>query len=146
MFNATIIGNLTKNPELRTVNTAQGQTYVCDLDIAVNGRKDANGKQPVTYIRATAWRGLAEVVAKYCTKGRKVAITTDFMMVRPYTNKAGEPGASLECQIVNFEFVGGNNGDAPVDPKPAPMVPAVAQNIDAQSGFEVAEEQNELPF
>lgn len=144
MFNIAIIGNLTRDVELRTVNTASGQKKVADLNIAVNGRKVGDREAPVAYIKATAWEGLAEVAAKYCKKGQKVSITSNFMTARAYTNKNGEPAASMECRIVEFELLGGAHGGASSDNSAAPVQHPAA--TDAQSGFELAEDTANLPF
>lgn len=108
MYNTTFIGNITKDCTLRKVNTASGEMSVCDLDIAVNyGRRNEDGKQNVIYIRATAWRGLADVAAKYLGKGQKVYISTEDLHARAYTTKDGKVGASMECTIKELEMLGG---------------------------------------
>ena len=63
-----LIGNLTRDPELRT--TPSGYT-VCDFTIAVNnrsGRRQQDGAQPqqddAQFFRVTAWRQLGENCAK----------------------------------------------------------------------------------
>ena len=139
MFNATIIGNLTKDPTLRTVNTSKGPASVVTLDVAINGRK-VGDKQPVTYIRATAWNGLAETLAKYLQKGRKVCFTTDFIEMRTNEGKDGKSYTNLECTISNFEFID-RGGEA----KAAAPAPAQAPATDPQSGFETVDTAD-LPF
>ena len=70
-----IVGNLTRDPELRS--TPSGDS-VCDFTVAVNrrGRRDAQGTQPeADFFRVSAWRQLGENCAKYLAKGRKVAVT-----------------------------------------------------------------------
>ena len=50
MNKLTIIGNLTRDPELRSVTTANGPVSVCDFTVAVNSRRrggqNNNGQQP----------------------------------------------------------------------------------------------------
>ena len=56
MNKLTIIGNLTRDPELRTTTTG---VNVCDFTVAVNRRqrRDAQGGQPeADFFRMTAWR------------------------------------------------------------------------------------------
>ena len=79
MNKLTIIGNLTRDPELRSVNGRDGTVSVCDFTVAVNRRQTsqqkANGQQQeADFFRVTAWRGLGENAAKYLAKGRKVAV------------------------------------------------------------------------
>lgn len=72
-----IIGNLTRDPELRTVNGQDGPVSVCDFTVAVNrknGRSNANGQQEADFFKVTVWRGLADVCAQYLAKGRKVSV------------------------------------------------------------------------
>ena len=139
MFNTTVIGNLTKDPTLRTVNTSNGPTSVVTLDVAVNGPK-VGDKQPVTYLRATAWRGLAETLAKYLQKGRKVCFTTDFIEMKTNEGKDGKTYTNLECTIKSFEFID-RGGEA----KAAAPAPAQAPATDPQSGFETVDTAD-LPF
>jgi len=80
---AMIIGNLTRDPELR--NTPSGQNVV-SFSVATNLIwTDQNGQQQkkVEFHNIVAWRKLAEICAKYLHKGSKVYIegrlqTTDW--------------------------------------------------------------------
>lgn len=127
MNKLTIIGNLTKDPELRT--TPDG-TSVCNFTVAVNRRK-SNGQQPeADFFRVSAWRGLGENCAKYLSKGRKVCVVGP-VSVRTYTTQDGRAGASLEVIAEEVEFL--SAAEAP-EPK-----------RDAQTGYEQVE-TDELPF
>ncbi|MBF8281059.1 MAG: single-strand binding protein, single-strand DNA-binding protein, partial [Candidatus Magasanikbacteria bacterium] len=71
---ATIIGNLTRDPELRTTPTGQN---VCSFSVATSHVwKDAAGvKQEKTeYHNCVAWGKLAEICGQYLGKGRKVYV------------------------------------------------------------------------
>ena len=78
-----IIGNLTRDPELR--NTASGQSVV-SFSVATNlvWTDQAGQQQKKTeFHNITAWRKLAEICAKYLHKGSKVYLegrlqTTDW--------------------------------------------------------------------
>ena len=80
---AMIIGNLTRDPELR--NTASGQSVV-SFSVATNlVWTDQSGQQQkkTEFHNISAWRKLAEICAKYLRKGSKVYIegrlqTTDW--------------------------------------------------------------------
>ena len=75
MNKLTIIGNLARDPELRTVRDG---ISVCDFTVAVNRRgsrqNTANGQSDADFFRVTAWRQLGELCAKYLAKGRKVCV------------------------------------------------------------------------
>ena len=67
-----IVGNLTRDPELRS--TRDGIS-VCSFTVAVNRRvRNAEAGQPeADFFRVTAWRALGENCSKYLSKGRKAA-------------------------------------------------------------------------
>ncbi len=71
---ATILGNVTRDPEVR--QTASGQS-VCSFGVATNRSwTDASGKkqEAVEFHNVVAWGKLAEICGQYITKGRKVYI------------------------------------------------------------------------
>ena len=102
MNKLTIIGNVTKDPELRS--TPNGKS-VCTFNVAVNRRKKtADGQTDTDYFRVTTWDGTAENCAKYATKGKKICVVGS-VGVHAYTNSKGEPGASLEVNASEIEFL-----------------------------------------
>lgn len=96
-----IIGNLCNNP---TRKATKNGVDVCEFDVAVNGRKNANGDQETTYFRVVAWRGLAASCSAYLAKGRKVAVVGS-IRGRAYADKNGAPRASLEITADEVEFL-----------------------------------------
>lgn len=81
---AMIIGNLTRDPEIR--NTASGQ-MVASFSVATNlVWTDQSGQQQkkVEFHNVIAWRRLAEICSKYLRKGSKIYLegrlqTTDWV-------------------------------------------------------------------
>ena len=72
MNKAFLVGNLTRDPELTT--TPNGIS-VCRFAIAVQRRfANSDGERDADFINIVAWRGLAENVAKYVKKGKKVCV------------------------------------------------------------------------
>ena len=66
-----VIGNLTHDPEL----AQKGDTAYCKFSVAVNRpASGADGERKTDFFDFTAFRGLAETVAKYCKKGNKVYV------------------------------------------------------------------------
>ncbi len=108
MNKLTIIGNLTRDPEVRT--TATG-INVCSFTVAVNrrGRRDdQNGQPEADFFRVTAWRQLADICGKYLAKGRKVAVIGP-VSVHTYTGSDGTTRASLEVTADDVEFLSSRN-------------------------------------
>ena len=141
MNKLTIIGNLTRDPELRTT---QDGTSVCGFTVAVNrrARRDAQSGQPeADFFRVSAWRQLGENCAKYLAKGRKVCVIGP-VSVRTYTGNDGQVHASLEVTADDVEFLSArNDGEAG-----AYSAPAAAPAAEPQAAGFTAVETDELPF
>lgn len=121
MNKVMVIGNLTRDPELRTTRSG---TSVCSFTIAVNRNyTDANGERQADFIGIQTWRGLAESCAQYLSKGRKVAVSGS-LQSRTYDDKDGNKRTVLEVVADEVEFLGtkndGQSSQAPQPPKPAP--------------------------
>ncbi len=114
MNKLTIIGNLTRDPQTRTVTAKEGPVTVCDFTLAVNGRKG----EDATFFRCTAWRGLGELIAKYTGKGKKVCVIGP-VSIRQYTGSDGQPHAELDVRVDEFEFLS-PKGEAEETPKEPP--------------------------
>ena len=138
-----LIGNLTRDPELKT--TPNGYS-VCEFTIAVNDRNarrnQQNGQDSAQFFRISAWRQLGENCQRYLAKGRKVYVSGP-LTARTYQANDGTTRVSLEVQADDVEFLSsrndemGNGGYAPAPSAPAPM---------AQSSGFTAVETDELPF
>ena len=137
-----LIGNLTRDPELKT--TPNGYS-VCEFTIAVNdrnARRQQNGQESAQFFRISAWRQLGENCQRYLAKGRKVFVSGP-LTARTYQANDGTTRVSLEVQADDVEFLSSRNDDqaggysAPAASAPAPMAQA--------SGF-TAVETDELPF
>lgn len=144
-----LIGNLTRDPELRSVNTMNGPVSVCDFTIAVNRRGNRNQQQQggqgsdADFFRITVWRQLAENCSKYLAKGRKVFVSGP-LSARTYQANDGSTRVSLEVTADDVEFLTSRaEAEAMGSSSYAPAAPAAptAQN----SGF-TAVETDELPF
>ena len=104
-----IIGNLVRDPELRT--TPSG-VAVCTFTIAVNGRKPDDTQ----FFRITTWRQTAENCQRFLAKGRKVAVA-GAVSLNTYTAKDGTTKASLEVNADEVEFLTPRTADAPPAPE-----------------------------
>ena len=136
MNRLTIIGNLTRDPELRTT---QSGISVCSFTVAVNRPKKPDQQQADTdYFRVSAWRQLGENCAKWLIKGKKVAVVGP-VSVSTYTGNDGKVYANLDVTANDVEFLSpaGQTAEAA---QPAPQV-------DQQTGYQqAAMDDDELPF
>lgn len=105
MNKAIIIGNLTKDPELRTT---QSGISVCSFTVAVQRRSSQADKQ-ADFIPVVTWRGLAENCGKYLAKGRAVAVMGS-IQTRNYDTQSGEKRYITEILADEVQFLskGGN--------------------------------------
>lgn len=107
MNHCTLIGNLTKDPELKT--TPSG-VPVCAFSIAVNRPHKGGGRQlrEVDFFNIITWRGLAENCAKYLTKGKKAAVSGEIQN-RSYEDKDGNKRYVTEIIASDVEFLSTSN-------------------------------------
>lgn len=103
MNKLTIIGNLTRDPELRST---QSGIQVCSFTVAVN-KRNKDGANGADFFRVTCWRGLADICARYLAKGSKVAIHGS-VGVSTYTGNDGQTRATLEVTADDVEFLSAN--------------------------------------
>lgn len=127
MNKVILIGNLTKDPEVRTTNNG---TYVTTFSIAVNRKyKAQDGSQITDFFDIVAWRQLAELCGKYLEKGRKVGIVGE-LQTRSYESKDGTKRYVTEIVASEVEFL---------TPKGA-----VQGTVDAEGFTDV--DDSDLPF
>ena len=84
----TIVGNITRDPELRFTTGGKG---IASFGVAVNRRWQQNGEwqEKVSFFNVTAWDTLGENVAASLSKGARV-IVTGRLEQREYETKEGE--------------------------------------------------------
>jgi single-strand DNA-binding protein len=92
--NVTIVGNLTRDPELRFTAAGKG---VASFGVAVNRRYQVNGEwqEKVSFFNVTAWDQLGENAAASLTKGARI-IVTGRLEQREYSTNAGEKRSVVE--------------------------------------------------
>ena len=104
-----MIGNLTKDPDLRS--TGNGVS-VCSFRIAVNRRfPNQAGERVSDFFDVVAWRQLADVCGKYLAKGRKVAVVGE-LQTRTYDAKDGTKRYVTEIIADDVEFLTPRNQEA----------------------------------
>ncbi|WP_423185097.1 single-stranded DNA-binding protein [Arthrobacter sp. NyZ413] len=99
----TVTGNLTADPELRQVTRGSGTTPVVNFTIASTPRTyDAQANEwkdgETLFLRATAWRDLAEHAVATLSKGSRV-VATGVLKPRSYETRTGEKRTVVELEI-----------------------------------------------
>src|SRR5579862_194518 len=122
----TLMGNLTRDPELRT--TPSGAS-VCSFSLALNRsykNSEGNWQEATDYIDIVAWGPLGERVAQYLTKGRP-ALVSGRLQSRSW-EQDGVKRNKVEVVANDVTFLGGPGGggnalassDEPASSAPAP--------------------------
>jgi len=73
----TLLGNLTKDPEIKTVGQSQIKVAKFTIATSTGGYKKQDGTdvpEKTQFHNCEAWRGLAEVLEKYCHKGDSIMV------------------------------------------------------------------------
>ena len=148
MNKAFLVGNLTRDPELRT--TANGYT-VCSFGLAVNRRRKVEGQPDVDFFNVTTWRGLAENCAKYLAKGRKVCVAGT-IQIRTYDAQDGTKRTIVDIEADDVEFLPSGGASAGSDgggyssySQPNDIPAAPSGGAMTETGFTQVDE-DELPF
>ncbi|MBJ7292605.1 MAG: single-stranded DNA-binding protein [Ilumatobacteraceae bacterium] len=92
--NITLVGNLTRDPELRFTATGRG---VASFGIAVGRRYQVNGewKEDTSYFNVTAWGQLGENASATLSKGMR-CVVSGRLEQREYNNREGEKRSAIE--------------------------------------------------
>ena len=120
-----LIGNLTRDPELSETNSG---ISVCRISIAVNRRRTGDGEPQTDFFNVTAWRGLADNVAKYCKKGNKIAVTGS-IQIRQYEANDGTKRTAVDVVAEDVEFLTPKPQESE-SPKKRPLLEAFADDSD----------------
>ncbi|MGL6106021.1 single-stranded DNA-binding protein [Romboutsia sp.] len=138
MNNVTLVGRLTRDPELKYVGDAQ--TPVLDFTIAIDrGYKETENN--TDFIAIQVWNKTAENCAKYLNKGSLVGINGQ-IRVEKYKNKNDENRYITKVRASNVEFLGtkrsedSNKNDKYYD----------STKLFEEAGIKTDKEKLELPF
>lgn len=134
-----IAGRLVRDPELRHTNNGNA---VASITLAVDrDRKNENGEKETDFIDVVAWRGTAEFMEKYFTKGR-VAVVQGRLQIRNWEDKDGNKRRSAEVIADHIYFGDSKKDDAtPIDPA------AQRRHESLMSMAEIEEDiDSDLPF
>lgn len=108
MIKLQIIGNLGKDCIEKEVNGKK----VINFSVAHSERyKDSQGnqKEKTTWVECAYWTDRT-AVAQYLTKGRTV-YAEGTPEADPYTNKDGQPAATLRMRVQNVQLLGNSSND-----------------------------------
>ncbi len=159
MNNVTLIGRLTRDPELRYVagsgNAVAQFTLAVDKRLSKDKRQqfEAQGKPTADFIRIVVWGRSAENCANYLKKGRLVAVQGS-INTSTYQAQNGETRYSTDVVANSVEFLEwGDDNRAPSRDNSYNRADAVRQPQKSNSGlddfssdFLSVEDDDDIPF
>lgn len=109
MNKVILIGRITKDIELRTVNTDKSVAiYTLAIDRGYGDKKETD------FINCVTWEKQAENVAKYCSKGSMIAVEGR-ISTRSYDAKDGTKKYVTEVVTSNVQFLDTKKETTPVE-------------------------------
>lgn len=157
MNKVTLIGRLTKDPELRYTSS---NIAVASFTLAVDrGYTSQNGERQADFLNIVVWRKPAENVKKFLTKGSQVAVDGS-IQTRSYDDPNGQKRYITEILANSVEFLGskgntssqqGTEKSAPTPydfgNEPEPKGTNIDSNPFAEFGSSIElEDSDDLPF
>ena len=135
-----LIGNLTRDPELR--ETPSG-VAMCRFAIAVQRPYSSqDGERQTDFFECTAWRGLGETIARFTKKGNKVAVA-GHIQIRNYEDNQGARRTAVDIIVQDCEFLTPKaNGDSFDDVPDAPRAAAPKKKPTLQA----MDDDSDIPF
>ena len=113
----TLLGRLTAVPELKS--TTNG-TPVLSATLAVE--RPGYKEKTTDFLPIVAWRGTAEMIAKYFHNGSMICIE-GMLTTRKWDTKEGEHRTAYEIVVYRVHFTGERRSDAPTAPDDADEPP-----------------------
>ncbi len=133
-----LIGNLTRDPEIRYVDSGKAVTKFA---LAVN-RRTKQGDETM-FIDVVAWDRLGEICNQYLKKGMS-ALVEGRLAIRKYETKEGEKRTAVEVVASDMQMLdkrsGGGNGEGSF------AGPGRAASAPAGDAGEEAGHEDEIPF
>jgi len=145
-----LMGNLTRDPELRTIPSG---AQVCNFDLAMNRvytTQAGERKEEVCYMTIVVWGKQGENCAQYLKKGRQ-ALVEGHLQQRSWTTPEGQKRSKLEVVAERVQFLGDGQGSrvtsAPdPDADPPAHVPEADPPAQISDADPPAPSDDEVPF
>jgi single-strand DNA-binding protein len=142
---ATLIGNLTRDPEVR--QTPSGQS-VCSFGLATNRSwTDNTGKrqEQVEFHSLVAWGKLAEICGQYLVKGRKVYVEGR-LQTREWEGQDGAKRTRTEIVIENMIILDRAGASGTSSGSASPFTPPQAPASEPTAAPEEEIKIEDIPF
>lgn len=142
MNRVILCGRLTREPEIRYSQTANGSMAVARYTLAVDRTFKKEGEPTADFISCIAFGKNGEFAEKYLHQGTKIIVEGRWQ-TGSYTNKDGNKVYTNDCVVERHEFAESKNSSSNSDngnnPRPVPVDDNVFMSI--PDGIE-----DQLPF
>jgi len=142
-----LIGNLTKDPEVR--QTTSGLS-LAELRLATSRSwtdKQGNKQEDTTYVDITFWGKQAEILAQYAQKGRCLYIDGRLKLDSWEDKETGKTRSKLAVVGNNFQFLGGGSDNPSSKPKADKKTISAAKGVVEEVQEDIFDEESEeVPF
>ena len=142
MFNATLTGNLGRDPEFKTTQSGQ---MVSSFSVAVRQPKRQGEDPPAFWVKVECWGKTAEYAANYLKKGNSVCVTGQVTEESWSDKNTGELKKAVVIKNANIESWQSREGGQGA----APVQQGYAQASQARQQAPVAQAtvyDDEVPF
>lgn len=152
--NCTFMGRLTRDPEVSSIPTSNGELTKVRFSLAVD-RAVRKGQQKETdFINFSAIGPKAEFISKYFTKGKPMFVNATFRTYKVEKNGQTTYGYDFDVQDVQFvlqdssQNAGANQSyQAPAQQQSTPKPQSAKPDFDASAfGGDFLVDANEFPF
>ena len=137
MNKVMLMGNITRDPEIRVIDTPNQQSQqqtVANFGLAMNERwtdqRTGERRESVTFIDVEAWGRQAEIIGQYMKKGSQILLEGSIKEEK-WVAEDGTNRTRHRVRLQRFEFTGTNpngngNGNWTTEtPTPPTMDPAI---------------------
>lgn len=107
----SITGFVGSDPQVRTVQTSNGDRQVASFSVAVN-RTNGGGQKQTLWVRVNCWGRLAEVATSYVKRGSHVQLTGSWLRPSAWVDQSGNPQSSLDMDVDRLILLDRANGDS----------------------------------
>jgi len=142
-------GNLTRDPELRHVQSGGKDVSVVNFTLAVNRyfkRGDGTKDKETTFLDCEAWDSGAETIGEIFSRGDPMLIAEGSLKVDSWKNDAGENRSRVKIRVNKFEKLyrssNTNSESQGTDTSEAPL----SEPVVAGAGSGGSNPEDDIPF
>ena len=137
---AQLIGNLTRDPEVRVAGTQKVATFGVATSLAWTDKETGQKKEKTEFHNVVAWRKLAEICELYLRKGMKVYIEGR-LQTRDWEGEDGVKRYKTEILIENMIMLGKKGEVSSAPASVGAQTPDADDDVRGASSFQPPRDQ-----